>query len=125
MKERIYEAVIKSKEDIILDEIFRQAYGQGYTWDSANNTLALRKGVGTIEDGPTIPKVKIPTGKVANKIHKIAEVPVAIMPTSVKPADLGFDADEIEEKPDSSALRRASAKAKAAAYIAGEVLKYN
>jgi hypothetical protein len=125
MKERIYEAVIKSKEDIILDEIFRQAYGQGYTWDSANNTLALRKGVGTIEDGPTIPKARIPTGKVANKTHKIADVPVAIMPTSVKPADLGFDADEIEEKPDLSALRRASAKAKAAAYIAGEVLKYN
>ena len=117
--------MIKSKEDIILDDIFRKAYGQEYTWDSANNTLALRKGVGTIEDGPTIPKVSIPTGKVADKIHKIAKVPVAIMPTSVKPADLGFDTDEIEEKPDSSALRRASAKAKAAAYIAGEVLKYN
>jgi len=125
MKERIYKAVIKSKEDIILDEIFRKAYGQGYTWDSANNTLALRKGVGTIEDGPTIPKVRIPTGEVTNKIHKIAEVPVAIMPTSVKPADLGFDTNEIREKPDSSALQRASAKAKAAAYIAGEVLKYS
>ena len=97
--------------------MFRKAYGQDYTWDSANNTLAKRKGVGTIEDGPTIPKVKIPTGKVAQKIEETVDIPIAISPSSVAPADLGFDdAPSGTTKTDNAARKRAQAKAQA--YIA-------
>jgi hypothetical protein len=110
--------VIKTKEDFLLSELFRGAYGPEYTWDSATDTLALRKGVGTIEDGPTIPKVKIPTGKVGNKMHKKANVPTAIAAVSVEPADMGFSDDFSGANVDDGAASRARARARA--YIASK-----
>ena len=69
--------MLKSKEDVLIDKIFRNAYGNDYTWDGGTQKLAKRKGVGTIEDGPTIPKVTIPTGKVGNVSHKKVKGPMA------------------------------------------------
>ena len=109
--------MIKTRKDQYVDEVLRKAYGQEYTWDSANNTLGKRYGVGTIEDGPSKPKVTIPTGKVAQKVHETVEVPVAIAPSSVARADLGFDDEKFDEaQPDNATWKRAQTKARA--YIA-------
>tara|TARA_R100001224_G_scaffold14156_1_gene7099 strand:+ start:406 stop:795 length:390 start_codon:yes stop_codon:yes gene_type:complete len=106
-------AVLRSEEDVLVDKIFRNAYGADYTWDGENQRLAKRKGVGTIEDGPTIPKVTIPTGKVGNKTHKKAKSPTAVIASSVEPADLGFEMALTGTKGDVDAQSRARAKAKA------------
>lgn len=111
--------VIKTKRDQYVDEVFRKSYGQGYTWDSANNTLARRMGVGKIESGPSNPGVSIPNGKVAQRIHELAEIPVAISPSSVARADLGFDDKGLDNaKPESATWKRAQTKARA--YMSGK-----
>ena len=111
--------MIKTKKDQYVDEVFRKAYGQEYTWDSENDTLAKRYGVGTIEDGPSNPKVTIPTGQVAQKIHETVEIPAAIAPSSVARADLGFNDEKFDAaQPNDATWKRAQTKARA--YIASQ-----
>ena len=111
--------MIRTKKDQYVDEVFRKAYGQEYTWDSANNTLGKRYGVGTIEDGPSNPKVTIPTGKVAQKVHEKVEIPAAVAPSSVARADLGFD-DAFSSDTLTDSANQKSALTKARAYIASK-----
>ena len=105
--------MLKSKEDVLIDEIFRNAYGDDYTWDGGTQQLTKRKGVGKIEDGPTIPKVTIPTGKVGNVSHKVVKSPMAQAAVSVAPADLGFETMGTETQSDIGAQSRALSKARA------------
>lgn len=108
--------MIRTKKELLLSELVRDGYGPQYTWDSTSNTLALRKGVGRIEDGPTIPKVRIPTGEVTNEVHKKVDTPAAIALTSVKPVDVGFSDDLTGANVNTNASQ--SAKARVKAYIA-------
>lgn len=99
--------MLKSKEDILVDQIFRSNYGQDYTWDSDSQALAYRKGVGRLQDGPTKPRVTVSTGQVAVLTPKQAAIPTAIAASSVAPTNLSASVG------DDDAVERAILKARA------------
>ena len=103
--------MLKSKEDILVDQIFRSTYGQDYTWDSDSQALAYRRGAGRLQDGPTKPKVTVPTGQVTDLSPKQAVIPTAVAASSVAPASLSASVG------DDDAVKRAILKARA--YIKG------
>ena len=78
----------KSLNDLWTDRVYRNAYGDDVGYDSEKGTTMVRAGVGTIEDGPSSPRAKIPTGQVSNIGTPVAENPAAYGPETVMPARL-------------------------------------
>ena len=108
--------VHRNQSDAYTDMVFRNAYGMDVQYDGGTGSLIARKGVGTIEDGPTIPKAKNPKiGKVIVAIPE-ADIAAAVAATSVESVDLGGAASR--ELTSSQYDRLATAKSRASAYSA-------
>ena len=106
--------MFRTKQASADDLLFRTYYGEDKVYDSSEGTLGYRKNVGKIEDGPSIPRAKNPSGKVGNLAHKTVKIPAALASTSVKPAQ--FDFSEGSELTGSQISRIQKAKSKVAAY---------
>ena len=105
--------MLRSKEDMVMDKIFRNAYGNDYTWDSANQQLAKRKGVGKIEDGPSKPKANADTGQIGNAAHQKVQAPTAQAAVSVAPANMGNETMGTTTLAEANAQTRALSRARA------------
>jgi hypothetical protein len=78
----------KSLEDLWTDRVYRKAYGDDIGYDSEKGVPTLREGVGKIEDGPSNPRARIPSGKVSNVTGPIQSIPTAFSTETVLPARL-------------------------------------
>ena len=108
--------VHRTQDDVYTDMVFRKAYGMDVQYDGAAGGLVARKGVGTIEDGPTIPKAKNPKIREVKAAIPQADIPTAIAASSVKAVDLGGTISR--ELTGSQYDRLAAAKSRASAYSA-------
>ena len=108
--------MFRTKQSAADDLLFRKYYGKDKVYDSAEGTLGYRRGVGKIEDGPSIPRAKNPSGKVGNLAHKKVAIPSALAATSVQPAQ--FDFGPKAELTGSQMTRVQKAKSKVMAYAA-------
>ena len=108
--------VHRTQDDAYTDMVFRNAYGMDTQYDGETGGLIARKGVGTIEDGPTIPRAKNPKIREVKASIPQADIPTAIAATSVKSVDLGGAASR--ELTSSQYERLATAKSRASAYSA-------
>ena len=70
------------------DRVYRQAYGEDIGYDGKVGGPAVRVGVGKIENGPSSPRAKIPTGKVSSTSGPIQSIPAAFATETVMPAQL-------------------------------------
>ena len=77
-------SVFKTQGDIYTDKIFASAYGLDSTYDKKSGGVTQRKGVGKIEDGPTIPRAKNPTVGAVTAGNPQAVIPAAQQAQTVK-----------------------------------------
>ena len=101
-----------------MDKIFRNAYGNDYTWDGTNQQLAKRKGVGKIEEGPSKPTANASTGQIGNAAHRKVQAPTAQAAVSVSPADMGYETMGTTTLAEANAQTRALSRARS--YIASQ-----
>ena len=109
-------AVHRTQNDVYTDMVIRNAYGLDTQYDGETGGLIARKGVGTIQNGPSIPKAKNPKIKVVQAIIPEADIPTAIAATTVEPANLGNSAKR--ELTNSQIKRLKTAKSRAIAFSA-------
>jgi len=99
----------KSLDDRWTDRVYRQAYGEDVGYDSEKGVPTVRVGVGKIENGPSSPRAKIPTGKVSDVSGPLQSIPAAFATETVMPARLqSKTADDYAVAEQKSALRAQS-----------------
>ena len=109
-------SVLKTKRDIYTDQIFADAYGLDSTYDAKNDGVVSRKGVGKIEDGPSIPRAKNPTVGSTIADNPQADIPTAQFASTVKAAPSNPYTGNMVT--DGQAKQMQLAKSKVSAYIA-------
>ena len=109
-------SVIKTKRDVYTDQIFADAYGLDSTYDAKAGGVVDRKGVGKIEDGPTIPRATNPTVGSVTADNPQAEIPAAQFASTVKAAPSNPYTGNMVT--DGQAKQMQLAKSKVSAYIA-------
>ena len=108
-------SVIKTQSDIYTDKIYSSAYGIDSTYDKKSGGIKQRKGVGKIEDGPTIPRAKSPTVAKVKAGNPTAEIPTAQFASTVQATEVNpFTGNTVT---DGQAQQMKRAKSKVSAYI--------
>ena len=109
-------SVIKTKRDVYADQIIANAYGLDSAYDAKAGGVAARKGVGKIEDGPTIPRAKNPTVGKVTAANPQADIPTAQFASTIKAAPSNPYTGNMVT--DGQAKQMQLAKSKVSAYIA-------
>lgn len=84
-------AIHRTQADGDVSEQFVNRYGLGVQYDSEIGGLVGRKGVGTVERGPTIPKARIPKIRKVEATIPEADIPTADVPSTVKRRYIGTE----------------------------------
>ena len=102
----------KSRDEMWMDRVYRQAYGEDVGYSSEKGGPSVRVGVGKIEAGPSSPRAKIPNGQVSNISTPIQSIPAAFATETVMPARLKSKTKDDYGKADLNAVMKAQSQLK-------------
>ena len=107
--------MLKSLDDLWTDRVFRMTYGDDIGYNSETGSASARYGVGTIENGPSIPRVSVPDGQISAISTPVQSIPAAFASETVLPKHLLAKKPETYSK--SEVQSAANAQARLKSYI--------